>query len=72
MLATVGLATLTRAAKKKHVQRAKSLTKTAPSPLAVRMQQDLQLAGKGEATQESYLGAVRKLAAFCSQESLPD
>ena len=60
----VATATLTRAAKKKHVKRAKSLTKTAPSPMAVRMQQDLQLTGRGQATQDSYLRAVRKLAVF--------
>lgn len=64
---SVASATLTRAAKKKHVKRAKSLTKSAPSPLAVRMQQDLQLTGRGEATQDSYLRAVRKLAVFAGK-----
>ncbi len=66
-------APLTRAAKKKHVKRAKSLMKTAPSPLAVRMQQDLQLTGRGEATQASYLRAVRKLAVFaCKSPDMID
>jgi hypothetical protein len=60
----VATATLSRAAKKKHVQRAKPLAKTNPSPLAIRMQQDLQFSGKGEATQKSYLRAVRKLAVY--------
>lgn len=34
------------------------------SPLALKMQHDLQLAGKSERTQESYLRAVRKFAQF--------
>lgn len=53
-----------RAAKKAHVQRAPSLKKTEPSPLAKRMAQDLQLAGKVENTQAAYIRAVRKLAVF--------
>ncbi len=57
-------ATLSRSAKKKHVKRAKPLTKAEPSPLAVRMQQDLQLAGMAERTAEAYIRAVRKLAAY--------
>ena len=32
------------------------------SPLALKMQADLQLAGLGERTQESYLRSVRKFA----------
>ncbi|MDZ4851012.1 MAG: hypothetical protein SGI77_17130 [Pirellulaceae bacterium] len=40
------------------------------SPLAVRMQQDLQLNGKGERTQESYLRAVRKFAEFFGNSPL--
>jgi site-specific recombinase XerD len=50
--------------KKPNVQRAQPLKKSVPSPLAIRMQQDLQLAGMSERTQESYLRAVRKLAVF--------
>ena len=53
-----------RSWKKSHVQRGKPLKMAPPSPLAVRMQQDLQLAGMSERTQESYLRAVRKLAAY--------
>lgn len=36
----------------------------ARSPLAQRLLQDLQLAGRGERTQEAYLRAVRQLAAY--------
>lgn len=57
-------ATLSRSSKKKHVKRPKPLTKTEPSPLAIRMQQDLQLAGMSQRTAESYLRSVRKLAAY--------
>ena len=53
-----------RSWKKAQVQRAKPLKSAPPSPLAERMQQDLQLAGMAERTQESYLRAVRKLAAY--------
>ena len=56
-------ASLSRASKRTHVNRAKPLTKTEPSPLAIRMQQDLQLTGMSERTAEAYLRAVRKLAA---------
>lgn len=63
---TPGVATakLSRSTKNKHVKRPKPLTKADPSPLASRMQQDLQLAGMSERTAESYLRAVRKLAAY--------
>lgn len=54
-----------RSWKRSAVQRPKPLQKTEPSPLALRMQQDLQLAGMSTRTQTSYLRAVRKLAAYC-------
>ena len=38
------------------------------SPLALKMQADLQLAGLGERTQESYLRSVRKFAQSGSSE----
>lgn len=53
-----------RASKKSLVKRPKPLKHVQPSPLAVRMHQDLQLAGMAERTAESYLRAVRKLAAY--------
>lgn len=53
-----------RSWKKSQVRPAKPLKTAPPSPLAERMQQDLQLAGMSERTQESYLRAVRKLAAY--------
>ena len=53
-----------RAAKKSLVKRPQPLKNVQPSPLAVRMQQDLQLAGMAERTAESYIRAVRKLAAY--------
>ncbi len=59
-----------RSWKKSQVQRGKPLKMAPPSPLAVRMQQDLQLAGMSERTQQSYLRAVRKLAARLADAGL--
>ncbi len=53
-----------RSSQKPKVHRPKPLKKAAPSPLAIRMQHDLQFAGMAERTAESYLRAVRKLAAY--------
>lgn len=53
-----------RALKKSLVKRPKPLKNVQASPLAIRMRQDLQLAGMAERTAESYIRAVRKLAAF--------
>ncbi len=47
--------------------------KTAPSPLAVRMQQDLQLTGRGEATQSLLSQSCAQLAVFaCKSPDIID
>ena len=56
--------------KKAAVKRPKPLKVTEPSPLVIRMGQDLQLAGMSQRTAESYVRAVRKLAAYT--EKSPD
>ena len=38
------------------------------SPIALRMKEDLQLSGKGERTQESYLRMLRKFTEFLNRE----
>ena len=38
------------------------------SPVALRMKEDLQLSGKGERTQESYIRMLRKFTEFLKRE----
>ena len=38
------------------------------SPIALRMKEDLQLSGKGERTQESYIRMLRKFTEFLKRE----
>lgn len=49
--------------KKAAVQRPKPLKFTEPSPIAIRMEQDLQLAGVSQRTARSYVRVARKPAA---------
>ena len=39
------------------------------SPIALRMKDDLQLSGKGDRTQESYIRMLRKFTEFLKNES---
>ena len=38
------------------------------SPIALRMKEDLQLSGKGDRTQESYIRMLRKFTEFLKNE----